>query len=1037
MAELAGDLGAANNLPLSIEFEGGVDPHALQRALLNVAAAHPALRTEFVTHDGRLRRIERRVTDVELPIVDVEDDVEKVIEERSRFPLDLLREPWNATLVRSARGRHALLAIFHHAIFDGPSKDVFVDDILDEYAAVVSGTERGRVRAVPYVQHVSREQRAIEQLGAHAREYWEPRLPQVRSGLAWPRSAHAAPSEHASAEALRFTISAERRDRLAAAAGSSVFTALVAVVQLLQHAHAGRAAGTIVTGVPLGTRQRDERREIGMFVNEVPVCSEPDPQLPFSEFVAATGQRLRELMSLRDFPYTEAVSRFGRGYDPRTLAPSVAISYWRTTGGARADRRLPVYGRRVRLSFRFVEGPEGIDAGIEYDSSLLHRQAAHRVVIGLSTLIDRVSSQPDLPLRELSPIPPDERELLTETWNATGVDYPSTTVVELIRDRARRHPERLAVEAPDGTLTYGGLEHRAESLRRRLAQLGVDRTTVVGIYMEPSLDLLIGVLGTLKAGAAYAPLDPRYPVERLEFMVRDSRASLVLADDGLAPQLSGLERPVITIGDATDPPGPPSLPARPKDRAYIIYTSGSTGRPKGVELMHAGLSNLVRTMCETPGLGEEDAYLAMTTLSFDQGSVDLLAPLTVGAKVIIAPSLTSTDGEAMCSALSNTGATVTFATPSSWKLAVGAGWQGRQTVLVGGERLPPSLATELVRRSPAVWNTYGPTETTVFSTCRRIVDGSDVTIGRPVANTRLYVVDQEGRLAPLGTPGELWIAGAGVARGYLNRRELTAERFIVDPFRAGADRLYKTGDVVRYRDDGDLEFLGRRDEQVKIRGNRIEPGEIEAVLASRPGVREAVVVAREAAPGDVRLVAYVIGSGADATPRALRVALAERLPGPMIPSAFVRVDALPLLPNGKVDRLRLPEPPAEIDGDDHVPPADPTEEALVAIWASVLGVERVSTCANFFELGGHSLLAADVVARARQVLATDIPIGLVFAAPTVQQMARELRSRSASGEPRDSPRVPTRRPLFRARLIRPLWAPAGWCSDCSRRRSSS
>jgi amino acid adenylation domain-containing protein len=1026
-AEQAAEIGAANNLPLAIELIGGLDRDALGQALAAIVRSQPALRTRFAERAGRLTRRELAPDAAAPPEIVAQDTdaVEAAIAARSRIPLDLIAAPYELALFRCGPHRHVLFGNFHHAMFDGTSKDLFALDLAAAYAAAAAGRSPTMQVRESYSAYVALEQRRTEELDSDARRHWEPALGRLRDRLQFPPSPHADP--HAPrGEALRFELDHELAGQvrqLARRSNVSMFVALMGAVQLLQHIYASRADGPIATLIPLGTRPPEMRRAIGMFVNEVPLLSLPSRHQRVGDFLGELAVRLREVSRLRAYPFNEAMARFGPADDPHALLPGFSVSYWKSSqpepdvSGVRVvvDRLLPIYGRRWGARFRFLDRPGRLVAGFEYDTEVLHKEAAWRMVEHLRTLLAAMAVAPDAPLASLSPLPHSERRALVEERNATHEARATVTLQQLIEEQVAQTPERVAVVSGDRRLTYGELNARANRVAHRLVGLGAGPETRVGIYVQRGLELPVAVLAVAKAGAGHVPLDPAYPRDRVAFMLDDSGASIVLTQQALTGELPACDTETVRIDDevaneasaSTDPPvrgGPESL-------AYVVYTSGSTGLPKGVELVQSAVVNLVQTMIDAPGLSSEDVFLSVTTLSFDIGTVELVAPLSVGATVVIAPPDVATDGRALAELLEHSGATVMFGTPARWQLLVAAGWQGTQKVIVGGEALGRDLAAELLRRSREVWNIYGPTETTVFSTRQRVADAERISIGRPVSNTQLYVLDQVGALTPTGVPGELFIGGAGLARGYLNRPDLTVERFVPNPFGPPDSRLYRTGDLVRSLDNGEIEFLGRVDQQVKVRGFRVEPGEVEAALLRQPGIDRVAVIAREHAPGDRRLVAYLVGSVASPSIRELRGRLGETLPDFMVPSAFVTLAELPLTPNGKLDHQRLPAPAPDGElRDEYLAPRNQTEEILAKVWASVLGVERVGVHDNFFELGGHSLLAAEVIARARSELATDVPPRALFAAPTVAGLARTITAgedtkASSTSMPRAARRV--------------------------------
>jgi len=608
---------------------------------------------------------------------------------------------------------------------------------------------------------------------------------------------------------------------------------------------------------------------------------------------------------------------------------------------------------------------------------------------------------------------PEERQRIREGWNKTSVDYPKNgRVNELFEAQSQRTPDRIAATFGEHRLTYRQLSEQAARLARHLSALGVNANDRVALHIERSADILIALLGILKAGAAYVPLDPTYPRERLEFILSDCRPRVLLTEQKLKDRL-GLSDASVLFMDAL-PPEPAFVASAPVagDLAYVIYTSGSTGQPKGVRITHNSLVNFLCAMQREPGITAEDRLLAVTSISFDIAALELFLPLIVGAEVIIAPADVASDGRRLAALMRSSDVSVMQATPSTWRMLLSAGWEGSAglKILCGGEAWPVELANALLSRCSALWNMYGPTETTVWSAAARIMARQRVDIGPPTANTTFYVMDQSGQLVPPGIPGELYIGGDGVARGYLNKPELTSERFVADPFRETPGRLYRTGDRVRQLSDGRLEFLGRFDNQVKVRGFRIELGEIEAVLRSHPSVQDAVATAADDGEGGRRLVAFVTPNGeADLPIGSLRELLRQRLPPYMTPAAIIRVEAFPLTPNGKIDRnqLALSDDRANRTSDSvFVAPRTVLEKLVADLWRGCLQVREIGVHDNFFDLGGDSLSTVQLTLEIERAAGVCIPSSSIFEAPTVGEMAKAL----ADQKPKTgySPLVPLR-----------------------------
>jgi surfactin family lipopeptide synthetase A len=570
-------------------------------------------------------------------------------------------------------------------------------------------------------------------------------------------------------------------------------------------------------------------------------------------------------------------------------------------------------------------------------------------------------------------------------------------VHQLFEAQAAKTPNAIAVVFGDQQLTYGELDRQANQLAHHLIRLGATPDGLIGICLERSAEMVVGLLGILKAGGAYVPLDPAYPRDRIAYMLENAEAPLLVTQQSLTENLPATEAKTVLIDSdwpeiAKQSLQSPALSLDPENRAYVIYTSGSTGKPKGVQIPHRAVVNFLTTMAKRPGMQASDRLLAVTTLCFDIAGLEMYLPLTVGASLEIVTRATASDGNQLAAKLKTAGTTVMQATPATWRMLLEAGWAGdrKLKILIGGEAVSQKLAGQLVERSGSVWNVYGPTETTIWSTLSQMRGDSPVTIGRPIGNTEIFILDTLLQPVPIGVAGELHIGGDGLARGYLKRPELTAEKFIRHASSSDRDaRLYKTGDLVRYLPDGNIEFLGRIDHQVKIRGFRIELGEIEAVLRQHAAINETVVVAREDTPGEKRVVAYFVATGnAAPTVAELRAFLREKLPEYMLPSVFVSLKTMPLTPNGKVNRQALPAP----DQADLAPKTefaaarDENEARLVRIWENVLNVRPIGIHDNFFELGGHSLIAVRLMNQVESAFGKTLPIATLLQASTIAQL---------------------------------------------------
>ncbi|HYW07271.1 MAG TPA: amino acid adenylation domain-containing protein, partial [Longimicrobium sp.] len=734
-----------------------------------------------------------------------------------------------------------------------------------------------------------------------------------------------------------------------------------------------------------------------------------------AELLARVKARALEAQQNQDIPFEQVVERVRPS---RSMAHTPLFQVMFAWQNAPRDRLelpglelapLPAAAwetAKFDLSLSLGEADGRIVGGLIHATSIFDRATVERHVGYLLRVLEEMAANDGIRVDALKLIPPDERARVVDAWNATDADYPADACAhELFESQAERSPDAIALAHEGGEVTYAELNARANRLAHHLVGLGVGPDARVGLCLERGVEMVVAVLAVLKAGGAYVPLDPEYPAERLAFMLADSAPAVLVTQASLSGLFAGSEVPRVLVDADAWANAAATNPARagltPEHLAYVIYTSGSTGQPKGVMNPHRALVNRLAWGRTAWSLDADDAVLCKTSLSFDGSVREIFLPLMVGARVVLARPGGHRDPAYLLEVIGRAGITTVNLVPSLLQVLLESPeverCRGLKRVLCGGEALPSALLERFGERLPEVelHNLYGPSEAATAVTAARCVAEAgrvSVPIGRPIANTRVYVLDRAGEPVPTGVAGELYIGGAGVARGYLGRPALTAERFTPDPFgdNPGA-RLYGTGDVARWLDDGRLEFVGRDDAQVKVRGFRVELGEIEARLLEHAGVREATVLAREDVPGDQRLVAYVVGDGATDAGE-LRAHLAAHLPEYMVPAAYVGLDALPLTPNGKVDRRALAAP----EGDEayarrgYEAPVTETEQALAAIWSEVLGVERVGRHDHFFELGGHSLLAVRVVSRVRQLLGVEAALGDVFARPTLADFARGL-----------------------------------------------
>jgi amino acid adenylation domain-containing protein len=1016
---------AAYHIPLALRLDGPFDRDAWAAAVAAVGRRHESLRTTFVTVRGEPRQCVAPGGDVAVAwhefsdTGDIEAAVRAWVAEEGARPFDLATGPlWRVAVGRLAPERHVIAATLHHLVADGVSLAVLVRELAEAYAAGRSGAAPAWTPLpLQYRDYaVWQEARADgAEMAAH-RAYWLKKLAGVPPALELPTDRPRPAVQTFRGRIHAFRLAPNLLDGLRALARreqASLFMVLVALVKVLLRRQTGQE--DIVVASPIAGREHaDLEGQIGFFLNTLVLRDTVSGAATFAELLRQVRRMALQAYEHQAYPFDRLVNELALPRDLSRAPLCDAVVMLQNTG----DLRLALPGLTVRsfaidpgiskfdLTFDLQEGADGLDAGLEFNTDLFDGERIARLAAAFVEMARRAVADPAQTVAALGALPAAEAESVVRTFNATARPWPAdVTVVGLIEEQVARDSLATAIAGAGRRLSYGELNARANQLAHHLRALGAGADVPVGVCLERTVELPVALLAVLKAGAAYVPLDPAFPGERLAFMLEDSGAPILVAEAATrAPWLTAPGRQIVMVDAdaaaiALRSDANPGVIAGPERTAYIIYTSGSTGRPKGVQVLQGGLTNFLLGMTESPGLRADDVLLAVTTISFDIAGLELWLPLTVGARVELVERTTAGDGLALADRLRRSGATVMQATPATWRLLLAAGWAGTPglRIFCGGEGLPGELAAQLLERGAELWNLYGPTETTVWSTVHRVtradVDAATVTIGRPMANTQCYVVDGDRQPAPMGVPGELWIGGAGVARGYWRRPELTAERFGPDPFQPAepaAGRIYRTGDIARWRADGTLEFLGRGDQQVKLRGFRIELGEIEAALAAHPAVAAAAVRLREDRPGDPQLVAYVVARTAPVAPAALREHVRTRLPDYMVPSAWVELTALPLTHNGKVDRRALPAPgeTARAAGAAApVAPRTPAEIAVAEIWAEVLGLPRVGVHDNFFDLGGHSLKATMVVARLRELHGGAFTIADLFRRPTVAGLA--------------------------------------------------
>lgn len=1018
-------------------LQGKLDIDAYHRAWQQLVERHSILRAAFVWEDldEPLQVIRRRANLTweqqdwrGLPPSTRERRLEQHLEDDLKRPFQLNRAPlMRCALIQMEDDLYRFIWSYHHLLLDGWSLPLVIRNVYELYESNCQGTEAPPNRSRDYRNYISWLQ---SQDAAKAEAFWRKML----KGFAAPTSIPGnipgkGPSRRTEHYAKSiFPLSQNRAVELSSFARQNrltVNTLVHGAWAILLSQYSGEqdvVFGTIVSGRPPDLTGVESM--IGLFINTLPVRAQVSPD---SGFLLWLEDLQHQQVEMRQYEYSSLLQIQGCSEIRRSLPLFESILIFENTPTSGSSRKratnldvLSASHREARtgypLTLMVLPGPE-MSFHITYDSSRFDAAFIDGMGEYLLNLLEGMTRNPKL-LSEL-PLLAGARqgEEIAQLADDNNSHLEGALIHQLFEAQVERTPGATAVLFEDKSLTYVELDRRANQLAHHLRALGVGPERLVGIALDRGLDMLIAVLGVLKAGGAYLPLDITHPRERLGLMIGDSAPVVLLTERALLdtlPKHSGETLCIDTDSHAiscesnrhclTSTVG--------SNLAYVIYTSGSTGKPKGVQVSHRNVVNLLQYMSARGIVSGDDCLLAVTTISFDIAALELLLPLLVGARLVIAKHEDALDGARLIKKLSSANITVMQATPSTWRLLIDSGWRGdkRLTVLCGGEALTRDLANRLAQSNKAVWNLYGPTETTIWSTIHRVESGTTaVPIGGPMANTQIYILNRNSQPVPIGIPGELYIGGDGVARGYLNQPDLTAERFLPDQFatRPGS-RLYRTGDQVRYVSGGDILFTGRTDHQVKLRGHRIELGEIEAALDSHEDVQQAVVLCREDEKGEKRLIAYVVAKN-DLTPDTDQLAafLRRTLPQFMIPATLIFLDSFPLTPNNKIDRRALPEPDNLRPklSEDFIAPRNPIEKSVAEIVAQVLRIDRAGINDNFFDLGGHSLLATQITSKLREALQIEVSLQAIFDYPTIGELSAVIEVMKNSGSSLRTPPI--------------------------------
>lgn len=1027
------------NESVSLRFAGSVDPLAFDKAWHSLIARHESLHAAF-SADGTQMCV---FSDFSVELVQLDYSgrtateqqraIDAYADQDALYVFDLVNGPLiKGGLLKLSDTAYQFTLTAHHIICDGWSLGILLQELGALYSAYSQHTLPALAAAPQYSQYAfeqrqfvtSAEHREIE---AYWLDQYKGTVPVVDLPTDFPRPALRRYESARRDYPLNASLALAIR-KVGQKEGASFVTTLIAAFEVFLYRLTGQ--DDLVVGLPTaGQSVSGQTGLIGHCVNLLPLRSFPQANQRFREFLHIRKEEILDAYDHQQLTFSSLLKKLPITRDPSRV-PMVPVIFNVDMG---LDDGVKFYGLDYQLIsnprkyaavdlFLNISGSSSAkDASLifewAYNTHLFRADGIDRMMGEFEKLLEEVVANPSIRLSDIQLTNAQTQINQIAQWNDTKAAYPrQASLHQLLAQTASQYPDKVALVSNGRSLSFRELNETANQVAHALQQRGIGPKDVVGVVLDRSPELMIALLAILKAGAAYVPIDPAYPHDRIAFMLTDSAANMLITAKkylgiGSTYQLDGpstVETKVLAIEtvlaelDNYSKEAPETV-VTGDDLAYILYTSGSTGQPKGVLIEHHNLVNLLYSMIAWPGITNDDALLAVTTISFDIAGLELFLPLLVGATLVLADTETTRDGWALLKAIPEHNITIIQATPATYKMMLLAGWEQRfdLKILCCGEPMSKDLAQKLTARCASLWNMYGPTETTIYSTGKQIFASDEViTIGRPIQNTQVYILDEQQKPLPVGAIGEIYLAGDGVARGYLKRPELTQEKFVPDPFASSPNRMmYRTGDLGKFMADGEIHCLGRIDHQVKIRGYRIELGEIEHALVSHSTIKDAVVVAREDRPGDQRLVAYLVtkkplvnGAFLEQIP-AWRTMLRDALPEYMIPSDFVGLDALPITPNGKIDRKALPRPEGlpvvnEAGGE----PVSASEKLIHAIWTDVLGVEKISVDHDFFELGGHSMIAVQMMTRLEKETGRRLPLSTLLVYPTIRKLATLLQT---------------------------------------------
>ncbi len=1023
----------AFNESMSFRIVGPLDTVIFRECLLEVIQRHEALRTTL-SSDGTTLSIANEIR-LTIPIIDISMASDKgkvkldaLIAEEVTKPFDLTHGPLvRVKIVILGEERYHVLFTAHHIICDGWSIAIIIQDLKGLYAARIACCEPNLPEPFLFSQYaIDENEHVSHDFIDEPERFWIDLYAGEAPLMDIPTDRPRPVMRTFNADRVDYSIDTEIVEgikKTGAKYGCTFITILVAAFK--SYLFRLTSQNDIILGIPAaGQLATGKNNLVGHCVNLLPLISQLKGTDRFCDYLKDIRNLMFDANQYQQYTFGTLIKKLKIHRDPSRI-PLVPIIF--NIDQMTKEDELAIEGidfdvftnhrkfENFELYLNLTSSAKGHDVVIEctYNENLFNKETIRSRLAEFEALLASVARSPEQRLSEISLLPEGERHRLLVEFNNTAMDYSQDKCFhQLFEEQVQLNPDKVAVAFEGDSISYATLNSKSNQLAHYLIDAGVGPGVLVGLFVDRSIEMMIGLLGILKAGGAYVPLDPDYPKERLSYMLGESGSPVLITQEKFKADLPESDAQVIFVDsdwsrigqESSENPAYKGEAKRPgpENLSYVIFTSGSTGKPKGVQIPHRAVTNFLTTMSREPGMTSDDTLLAVTTLSFDIHVLELYMPLIVGAKVVVASREVSADGMQLSELLEESGTTIMQATPSTWRLMIAAGWGGSEKlkILCGGEAFPKDLVGELIERSGSVWNMYGPTETTVWSTCHQLTSADGpIFVGSPIGNTQTYVLDANMQLVPIGVSGELYIGGDGVTHGYLNRPDLTSKAFIPDPFSGKPNTfIYKTGDLVKYHSNGAIEYLNRLDNQVKVRGFRIELGEIETILGTHPAIKQAIAGIKEFGPGDQRLIGYYECKGEHSVEVGdLRSHLRKTLPDYLLPQHFMEMESFPLTPAGKIDRKSMPMPDEFQRGavETYVPPGTSVEKEIAQIWSEVLKIERLGVRDNFFDIGGHSLLGMQVVNRLRKLYQIKFSIAVIFEAPTIELIGRLIENRLA------------------------------------------